>query len=246
MKKLLVLLFVSASLQLYSQTENTGEYIAAIGKANGNYIPDMVMLQFEIKVVEKKQKDAVTKLNQQTNSLLERLAKLGIKQEEIKLSNFYLNEAYDYTDNKTKKLGFETSQSLEYETKFIKEKFYEFIDSISKAGLTSLSFSYEMSLSDSMKAEIKKELIIKATKEARSLAQTLADASNVKLGNIFSIEYTGNRFDLYGKLVPPPPPPPMESYSCAIAAPKISSNISIEGINSYQEVRIVYRIINSK
>lgn len=56
MKKLLVLLFVSASLQLYSQTENTGKYIAAIGKANGNYIPDMVMLQFEIKVVEKKQK----------------------------------------------------------------------------------------------------------------------------------------------------------------------------------------------
>lgn len=243
MKKLLIILLSLNAFQLYSQNENTKEYIAVIGKADGTYIPDMVTMRFEVRIIEKKQKDAVRKLNDQTMKLIDKLVKLGVKSDQIKMSNYYLNEAYDYSGSNTKNVGFETSQTLEYEVMFDKDKFYSLVDSISFAGFQNLYFTYHMSLSDSLKAKVKKELISKATIEAKNIALTLSEASNVKLGNIFSIEYTANRYDLYGDFILPPPPP-VEIYDAKCEAPKISRNISVRGIDLYQEIRIVYKIIN--
>lgn len=135
---------------------------------------------FEVRIIEKKQKDAVIKLNEQTIRLVNRLIKLGVKSEQIKMSNFYLNKAYDYSGSKNKNVGFETSLTLEYEVKFDKDKFYYLVDSITFSGFQNLYFTYHMSLSDSLKANVKKELISKATIEAKNFALTLSEASNVK------------------------------------------------------------------
>jgi hypothetical protein len=61
------------------------------------------------------------------------------------------------------------------------------------------------------------------------------------LGNVFSIEYTDNRYDLYGESILPPPPP-AELFDAKFEAPKISRSISIRGLDLHQEIRIVYRI----
>jgi uncharacterized protein YggE len=90
-------------------------------------------------------------------------------------------------------------------------------------------------------------LIRKASDDATKIAMTLAKSRNVTLGSIYTIEYTANNFSLYGldTLPPPPPPPPAEEY-LKRDAPRISQSISMKGIQTEQQVRIVYRINNTR
>jgi hypothetical protein len=105
-----------------------------------------------------------------------------------------------------------------------------------------LLFTYRSSFSDNLTDKIKKELITKASDNAEIIAQTLAKSRNVLLGDIFSIEYTDNNFSLYGQGILPPPPPPSDVTSDHMEAPRISRRISMMGILTQQEVRIIYRI----
>lgn len=232
--------------QIYSQTASQGEYIAVIGEAKGTYVPDMITFHFSVNVIEKKQLNAVEKLNVQSTLFVEKVIEFGINPKEIKLSDYSLQEAFDYSDDKVKNIGYEASESFELEIKYSDKEFNRFVDSISNTKFPNLTFSYVMTFSDSLRKKIKNELIIKASENAKEIAQNLADSRKVKLGEVYSIEYTGNIASLYGQLILPPPPPPQILNRDKMDAPKISSSISMKGIENEQQVRIVFRINNAR
>ena len=168
---------------------------------------------------------------------------LGIDSKDITLSNYNLEEAYDYSSEKAKNLGYEASESFELEIKYSDKSFNKFIDSISGTKFPNLSFSYERTFSDSLGNKIRNELIRQASDNAIEIAQTLAKSRKVILGDIYSIEYTRNNSSLYG--LESIPPPPTRQYDLK-EAPKISSRISLKGIEKTQQVRIVFRINNAR
>jgi uncharacterized protein YggE len=213
-----------------------------IGKATDSYIPDMVTFNFSINATEKKQNDAVYKMNDQSEKVIDIISRLGYNTKEIKLSNYELGEDIDYSGDKPKNNGYRASLSFELEIKYTEDSFNTLLDSISAHKIPDLNFTYTSTFSDELQDKIKKELITKASDNAESIAKTLAIARNVELGNIFSIEYTNSNFSLYGQGILPPPPPPMEVYAEQMSAPRISSSISMRGIFNSQEVRIIYRI----
>lgn len=241
MRHLLIITFCFFFIQLTGQSLSSGEYIAVIGKASDSYIPDMVSFDFSINAREKKQSDAVKKLNEQSEKVISIIAGLGYNTKEIKLSSYNLGEDIDYSGDKPKNIGYRASISLELEIKYSEESFNLLIDSISSSKIPDLNFTYTSSFSDELQDKIKKELIERASDDAESIAETLAQSRNVKLGDIFSIEYTDNNFSLYGQGILPPPPRPME-INDAVSAPKISASISMRGIFNRQEVRIIYKI----
>jgi len=243
MRQLLIIAFCfSFIIQLTGQTLNSGEYIAVIGKASGSYIPDMVTFDFSISATEKKQIDAVEKMNDQSEKVITIISRLGYDTKDVKLSNYELGEDIDYSGDKPKKNGFQASVSFELEIKYTEDSFNSLIDSISAYKIPDLSFTYSSSFSDNLQDKIKKELIARASDDAENIAKTLAKSRNVEIGSIFSIEYTNNNFSLYGQGLLPPPPPPMEVNALKMDAPRISKSISMRGIFNSQEVRIIYRI----
>jgi uncharacterized protein YggE len=242
MKYLLLIPLCLCFFQLNGQSLNSGEYIAVIGKASDSYVPDMVTFDFSISVTEKKQNEAVLKLNSQTEKTINIISRLGYNSKDIKLSDYSLGEDINYYGEKPKNNGYKASINLELEIKYSEKNFNAVIDSISANKIPDLNFTYRSSFSDSLKEKIKQELITKASGDAQNIAQILAKSRNVTLGDIFSIEYTDNNFSLYGQNILPPPPPSDAMYDANIAPPKISANLSMRQISTQQQVRIIYRI----
>jgi uncharacterized protein YggE len=247
MKKLLLIVFYLFMFSLYGQTYKANEFVAVIGEATQTFLPDLIRFHFSIDVVEKKQAEAVKKLNEQANLFIDKVIILGISPQSIKLSQYNLQEAFDYSSDKMKKLGYEASESLEIEMKYSDERFNQFIDSISGTKFSNISFTYELTFSDSLINEIRNVLIRKASDNATQIAKLLADSRNIVLGDIYSIEYTRNVASLYGvEFIPPPPPPPSMLYK-SDSAPQIRANrISLKGVENTQQVRIVFRINNAR
>lgn len=207
----------------------------------------MITFHFSLNVIEKKQAEAVNKLNEQAGLFLNKVVNLGIDPKQIKLTHYNLQEAVDYSDNKMKSAGYEASESFELEIEYSGERFASFIDSISGTTFSDLSFTYELTFSDSLAGKIRNDLIQQASDNAAEIAQTLAESRNVTLGDVYSMEYTRGLTELYGVEFVPPPPPPREvtkAYAMMVA-PEISSRITLKGIKQSQQVRIVYRINNS-
>jgi uncharacterized protein YggE len=247
MRLILSILLIAFLNEAQAQTKDSGEFIAVIGEASETYIPDMITFHFSISVVEKKQADAVEKLTNQTNLFIDKVIKFGINPKQIELSNYRLEEAFDYMSEKNKSIGYAAAENFELEVKYSIENFNAFIDSISSTKFKNLSFTYEQTFSDSMSNQIRNELIRKASDNATEIAQALADSRQIKLGEIYSLEYTRNVSSLYGVLYIPPPPPPISSMNMdAMKQPQISRRISLPGIEKTQQVRIVFRINNER
>ena len=246
MKRILIIFFCLISSQVFGQPNDSGQYIAVIGEASGSFVPDMINFDFSINVTEKKQLDAVANLNNQVEVLIKKLITLGIDNKEIKLTNYDLSEAFDYSGDKPKNIGYEATESFEIELTYTLEKFNTIVDSISNTKLENLSFTYTMTFSDSLKNKIKNDLISKASDNAVEIAATLAKSRNIKLEDIYSIEYTGGNFELYGGSILPPPPPPMEMRRMMnYQPPKIASGVSMKGIDLDEQVRIIYKVVNT-
>jgi uncharacterized protein YggE len=140
MKRLLFITLLLFPILLSGQTINSGDYIAVIGKASESYIPDMVTFDFSISVTEKRQKDAVQKLNDQSEKIIDIISRLGYDTKEVKLSNYESGEAIDYNGDKPKNNGYRASLSCELEIKYSEESFNVFIDSISSNKVPDLTF----------------------------------------------------------------------------------------------------------
>lgn len=246
MKRFVSLILFCLSITLSGQIANSGEFIAVIGKASGSFTPDMITFDFSINVKDKKQLSAVENLNNQANTLIERIVRLGIDPKKIKLSNYDLSEDFDYSDNKRKTAGFLASESFEFDISYSEEKFNTIIDSISITKIPDISFTYFLKASDSLRNQVKYDLVAKASDDAYEIAKTLAKRRGLTLGDIFSIEYTENISSLYGNTVLPPPPPPPMIDRLNDAAPRISRKIALQQIDAQQEVRIVYKINNTR
>jgi len=241
MKRIIFLPFLFLYLQVFGQLSNSGEFIAVIGKSSGSYIPDMVTFNFLIKVTDKKQQIAIQKLEDLSDKTTRVLISLGYDPKQIKLSDYTLREDIDYLyGERPKNNGYSASMNFALEIKYTEKDFNTITDSISASNISDLNFTYRSSFSEELKDKIKKELISKASDDAQNIALILAKSRNVIIGDIYSIEYTDNNFNLYGRGILPPPPSSVEFD--AMDRPIAASSRTIKEIFTEQQVRIIYRI----
>ena len=154
--------------------------------------PDITIIRVELKKTEKTYQKAMEMANEEGKALKELLSKVGINKDTIKTTRFSIEPHYlyykdSYGNNKSKIDGYTFDNELEFkfdiDNKLLGAVLYQ-IASCKTSSNVDIKYSYK----DVEKA--KNMLLKNAVADAVQKAEILSMASNVKLKNIVSINYS--------------------------------------------------------
>lgn len=192
--------FLSASTQYKIKLSNNVEIkniITVSGVGEVYTKPDLAIINFsavnEAATVDK----AVSDNSEKINSVIKAIKNQGVKDEDIKTTNFYIypryeyrkaeTEIYSFVQEKRVLVGYEITQSLEVKIRDLSK-----IGSIIEAGTTSGANEVgDLQMKVDKEDELKNQARISAIAKAKEKAKELAKQVGVKLGKItnFSEDY---------------------------------------------------------
>jgi len=157
----------------------------------------------------------------------------GVADSDMETMNFALNPKYDWTYSSGKIIGYEATHTLKITTKDIKST-GKLSDAAVSAGANNVNY-ISFTLSEDMQKQVKNQAITKAADAAKAKAQTLADATGVKLGKIVDVSessYNYMPYRYYG----------YAEASAGKAAPTVDTSISPQNVDVSATVTITYEI----
>ncbi|MFH1186987.1 MAG: SIMPL domain-containing protein [Candidatus Levyibacteriota bacterium] len=160
-------------------TEGTGKATAA---------PDIAVVNIGVTQTSSSVVDTQDKVNKKVSSIINELKKLGMKEKDIKTTNYSVYPNYDFNGNQ-RITGYNVTQNLEVKVKPI-EKINKVIDTATANG-ANISGGAQFSFSDELKEKLEKEAREEAVKKAKQKAEGLAKAAGIRLGKIVDISEQG-------------------------------------------------------
>ncbi len=156
------------------------------GRANKKVKADYVTLNISLNEKNKNQTKAIDTANQKVALLNEKVIQLGFKKEDLKLSGFEVNPEYRWQDNKQVFDGFVASYRFVLEFDFESDRLLKAINQLTGKELnTTIDTSFRVKDEEAVKQQILSDL----TKDAFVKAKSLANAANVVLGQLISMDY---------------------------------------------------------
>ena len=156
---------------------------------NGNgevYItPDLANISFSVDTTAKTAALAVKENAEDTNKVLAALKSQIGKEDKLSTSNYNLSPIYEY-NNQTKKSefkGYKVTNTVTVKT-YNLDNLGTLIDSAAQAGSNNIQ---GLSFDTTKRNDYRREAMVKAVKDARSTADTVADAAGVKITTIYQI-----------------------------------------------------------
>ena len=139
------------------------------------------------------------KVDAAATSVYYKVKEPNFNKKDLKTTNFNITTSYKsyYDENnnyKSKFDGYKCEQDLKLEFDLDMEILSKVITAITKSKVEP-RFNIRFSVKD--KDEINKELLIKATENARSKAEVLTKAARVTLGRLVSIDYNWSEINIY-------------------------------------------------
>ena len=186
-KMFLVSIFALFSINSFAQS-TMPRTISVQGYGEVSVKPDVANINFNLSETNLDFKIAVDELNTKVNSLSKALRKVGVSKSDIHSSNYNVTKEYqrNYKTGEKTFLGFKVSHSItiqiDSKTNYVNKVFGAIINSLSDVELN-LSFGIK-------NPEQSKDLMItNAIKDAKKKAEVMAEASELELGEILSINY---------------------------------------------------------
>lgn len=145
--------------------------------------PDVAQISFSAQIEAATVNDLQSRANEIINRATAQLKKLGLKDEEIKTTNYNLTPKYRYDSGRQTLDGYLASITLQIKVKDF-AKLNEAVDAAVAAGINqvgNLTFAVED------KERYVNQARAKAVQEAQRKAQSLAGAAGMKLGRITNI-----------------------------------------------------------
>lgn len=171
--------FFITSLQT---TKNTLFQAQGTGKATA--VPDTAMVSVGITQKSSTVEDAQNKVNLASSKIIDDIKKLGIDEKDIKTANYSVNPEYDNTNGQNI-VGYTVEQDLEIKIKPI-ENANKVVDTATADGanlVNGISFIF----SDDLQKKLETSARNQAVANAKSKAQSLANASGITLGKIVDV-----------------------------------------------------------
>ena len=212
--------------------------IKVIGRGRLSLRPDTTRITLTLGGVCPEYSEALERSTSETSALSELLTLFGFKKTDLKTLAFNVESEYEgYSEDgvyKQRFVGYRFSHVLKVELPSDNELLGRVL--CARAGSPvkpELRLSY--TVSDPEKA--KNALLAKAVADAGEKAQALADAANVRLGEIQTIDYAWNDADFEAR--------PEMRMLAAGAAPKAAFNLDItpEDIDVSDTVTVVWEIL---
>lgn len=129
---------------------------------------------------------AKNEMNNIANKLISDLKNLGIKETDIKTSNFSVNPNYDYAKGTQTITGYTASQNLDVKTQTV-DLANKAIDTATQDGANNIG-GVSFTLDDQDKAALEERARNIAIKDAKEKAGSIARAAGIRLGKIVNIQ----------------------------------------------------------
>lgn len=202
MKVLLITISIFLGLFLYTklfgpipfsvnsiQTTKTNLFTTSgTGKAIG--IPDTAQLSIGVTKTASTVSSAQEQTNTAANKIINDLKKLGIKDKDIKTTNYSVNPNYDFNRGEQNITGYTVTQTLEISVAPI-DVANKAIDTATSDG-ANLVGGVNFVFDEKTKKNLENKAREDAVKEAKEKAQNLAKITGIKLGRIVDVQESGN------------------------------------------------------
>ncbi len=172
--------------------EINGDYsreISVEGTGEAYSVPDRAVVNLGVTTEAATSEEAVSQNTEKMNAVLEAVKALGVAEEDIQTTGYYLNPKYNWTDEGQVDDGYTLTQNLEVKlTDF--DLIGDLIANASGAGANMVG-GVTFTVEDGEAA--KQEARIEAVAEAKLKAEQIAEASGLTLGDVVSYyEYSSD------------------------------------------------------
>ncbi len=160
------------------------------GTGEATAVPDTALVSLGVNKEAPTVETAQNQVNQIINKITDDLKKIGVEEKNIKTTNYSVNPNYDFSTGKQIANGYTVSANIEIKTKPV-EKANQAIDIATKDGATQVG-RVQFVLNDDTQKKLEDQARIAAIKEAKTKAQSLANAAGIHLGKIVDVQENGN------------------------------------------------------
>lgn len=175
------------------QTTNSNLFSSS-GEGKATAVPDSATVSLGVTAQGKTVSDAQSKANETADKIIAAVKKLGISDKDIKTTNYSVNPDYGSgevrtliyppTDNQSI-TGYTVTQNLDISVKPI-ETANKVVDAATANG-ANLVGGVNYKFSDEVQKKLEDEARVQAVKDAKDKAESLANASGVRLGRIINV-----------------------------------------------------------
>jgi uncharacterized protein YggE len=222
-----------------AQANGNGEIISE-GSAKIKIQPDVASLSFSVVKKDSVEKNALAKLNKEISALSGMLARLGIRDKEIKISAYDISSSdsrYDITETKV----YSATNSLALEFTLNAKLLDAIYAGIHADSISDVDIRFETKLSDSLDKITRKVLVQKAIADAEANAKNIAGALKLKLVKVKQVLKRNENY----------PPYPMEISGINFPVQKIEEikednlitsfyKFNVEDIELEEKITIVF------
>jgi hypothetical protein len=154
------------------------------GSAKTTIVKDLVTVTLGVTTQDKTVKDALNKNNADITKIINALKGIGVTEEDIQTSSFWINPTYDYNTQPPTRTGYSVEHDL---TVTVKTTLIgDVINTAANAGANTF---YNLNFKASNEDEVKKELLSKALSDARAKAEEIAKTMGKKVSDYKVVSY---------------------------------------------------------
>ncbi|RAU82612.1 SIMPL domain-containing protein [Pontibacter arcticus] len=192
-RPLLILLLISLAFSSYGQKNKEVPTIQVVGSSKISVKPDIGILVISIKSHDMNFSEAIVGLNKKTVDVSNQIAAIGFKADEIKTTDFQVNEHTVYRRGESVDSGYVATQNVKVEFLNNKETITKILNTFSKSQ-TDFTLNFNFKLSDELREKVQDQLVQFAIKSSNEKAKLIAESSGVRLGKIKEINYGNNYY----------------------------------------------------
>ena len=176
-----LLLRFGPSIPVSSVVSQKQDFFTVSGEGKVTVVPDTAIVDLGITVSRPTVKSAQTQANSVINAISQELKNLGIKDKDIKTSNYSIYPQYNGHIT-----GYQVNASLTVTVREI-DKANQVIDAATAKGANSVG-GIQLTVDEDKKKQLLQDARELAVKEAKSKAESLARAAGLTLGKIVNIQ----------------------------------------------------------
>lgn len=180
MKKIFILFFFAVSTATaYTQTNN-GNEIASEGNARVKVKPDLASFKITVEKQNLTEKNAVKDLNEEMEKVQKILLKIGFTEKNIKISNYTVSS----TENEENQKEYSATNTLVINFALDNKLIEAFYQEIQNENIKDSDIQFETQISEELEKATRQKLVRLAITDARSNAENIAKALEVKISNV--------------------------------------------------------------